>query len=79
MMKASATSAAIALLVVGIKTLSLERWSITTKIEVKTFDDGSCSIKSILIKCHGHSGIGSGCRRPYGRCCEGLLQVHKMH
>ena len=78
-MKASAMSAAVALLVVGIKTLSLERRSITTKIEVKPFDDGSCLIKSILIECHGRSGIGSGCRRLYGRCCKGLLRAHKTH
>ena len=64
--KASATSTKVALSVVGMKIPSLERWSMTTKIDVKPFDGGSCSMKSMLIECHGLSGIGSGCRRPYG-------------
>ena len=30
------------------------------KDRVKPFEDGSCSMKSILIECQGRLGIGSG-------------------
>jgi len=54
----------VALSVVGMKILSLDRWLMTTKMAMKPFDRGSCLMKSMLIECHGQSGIRRGCRRP---------------
>jgi hypothetical protein len=62
--KVPAMSWAVTESVVGIKTLSLEKRSTTTKIVVYPLDSGNCSMMSMLIECHGRSGIERGCRRP---------------
>ena len=57
-------SMAVVLSVVGMNTASFDKWSMTTRMDVKPLKRGSCSMKSMLIECHGRSGIGSGCRSP---------------
>ena len=44
---------------VGVNSTCFERWSTTTRIAVKPEDAGSCSIKSMEMEFHGHSGMGS--------------------
>ena len=74
MMKSLASSSALTLSSVGMKIACFERQSTTTRITVKAEDSGSCSMKSIEIKCQGQSGIGSCLSRPYGRCHGALTQ-----
>lgn len=56
--KTSATYMAVAVSVVGVNTPPLEKRSIMIRIAVYPLDSGSCSMKYILIKCHGCSGMG---------------------
>ena len=44
---------------VGMNSACFERQSTMTRIAVKPEDVGSCSIKSMEMKFHGHSGMGS--------------------
>ena len=57
---------------VGIKIACLESRSTTTRMVVNPSEGGSCSMKSMEIKFHGFSGIGSCQRLPYGRCHRAL-------
>ena len=43
-----------------------DRQSTITRMVSKTEKEGSFSMKSIEIEFHGHSGIGSYWRDPYG-------------
>jgi hypothetical protein len=76
---ASAMSMAVAVSVLDMKMHSFDSQSMTTSVVVKPFDSGSSLMKSMLIECHGHSSIGSSCRRPYGQCQDGLLCTLSMH
>ena len=53
---------------VGMKRDCLVRWSTITRIAVFPSDVGSCSMKSMEMDSHGHGGIGSCLRKPYGLC-----------
>jgi len=41
-----------------------ERRSTTTRMEVNPSEEGSCSMKSMDMECHGRAGIGSCFSRP---------------
>lgn len=53
--------------VVGIKIDCLVNLSTMTRMELKSFEKGKVSMKSIEMESQGRSGIGSGFRVPYGR------------
>src|SRR5260370_39167998 len=54
------------------------RQSTITNIAVCPSDAGSCSIKSIGMDSHGHGGIGSCLRKPYGLCLFALERAHTV-
>ena len=72
-MKESATSRAVTVPMVGIKTPSLERQSRTTKITVYPFDEGSSSMKSMLIV---SSMDAPGLGEAAGGCRDSGVRVH---
>ena len=41
-----------------------DRQSMTMRMEVNPSEEGSCSMKSMEIECHGPAGIGSCLSRP---------------
>jgi hypothetical protein len=67
---------AVALSLVEMNTLSFNSRLMTTRMHVKLLDGGDCSMKSMLTECQGRSGIGIGCRSPYGRGRFGLLRAY---
>src|SRR5258706_14640390 len=56
----------------------LVRWLTITNIAMCPSDARSCSIKSIEMDSHGHGGIGSCLRKPYGLCQFALECAHTV-
>src|SRR5258708_9177607 len=63
---------------VGMKRDCFVRRSTITNIAMCPSDAGSCSIKSIEMDSHGHGGIGSCLRKPYGLCLFALERAHTV-
>jgi len=61
---ASATSGAVTVSVVGMKNTFLGHAVDNHQDSGKPLDVGNCSIKSILIACHGRPGTCKGCSKP---------------
>ena len=59
-------------IVVGAYTPSLDKRSIMTRIAVYPLNSGSCSMKSMRIKCHGRIMLS-------GRWRDGLFREHRTH
>ena len=57
--KSCASSGKVIVSCVGMNSACFERWSTMTRIVVKPEDTGSCSVKSMEMEFHGHSGMGS--------------------
>ena len=57
--KSCASLGKVIVLCVGMNSACFKRWSTMTRIVVKLEDVGSCSIKSMEMEFHGHSGMGS--------------------
>ena len=55
-----------------------DRWSTTTRMEVNPLEEGSCSMKSMEIECHGQAGMGSCFSRPYGLCLGALAHPQEV-
>src|SRR5258706_14058304 len=62
---------------VGMKRDCLVRWSTITNIAVCPSNVRS-SMKSIEMDSHGHGGIGSCLRKPYGLCWFALECAHTV-
>src|SRR6266705_3511372 len=74
-----ASSGAVMVSCVGMKTHCFERWSTTTKMAVNPEDAGSCSMKSIEMEFHRHLGIGSCFSKPYSLWWGALARVQAVH
>ena len=55
-----------------------DRRSITTRMEVNPSEEGSCSMKSMEIECHGRAGMGSCFSKPYGLCLGALAHPQEV-
>ena len=66
MTKRRASSAEVMVSWVGMNMACFDSQSTITRMVSKLEEEGSFSMKSIEIEFHGHSGIGSCWRDPYG-------------
>ncbi|KAM6571039.1 hypothetical protein CsatA_015119 [Cannabis sativa] len=63
----------------GMNTPYFENRSTTTKIDMHPVTFGNPTMKSILIDCHGFSGMGRGCNSPTS-CLRSVLSCwHTRH
>ena len=54
-----------------------DRQSTMTRMEVNPLE-GSCSMKSMEIECHGRVGMGVCFSRPYGLCLGALARPQEV-
>src|SRR6266581_5370034 len=74
-----ASSRAVMVSCVGMKTHCFERQSTTTKMAMNPEDAGSCSMKSIEMEFHRRSGIRSCFSKPYSLWQGTLAWVQAVH